>query len=190
MDSFPIRLKFVPIVFLIISLGTGCGEIGPPDEDYSDRIESRIGESVKENAPEPPGLEPEMDRETPAAETIRERSPEKSIAEKEDSPAEEESHIMGRIGSDLGLRLFLERIEANVGRATYDSIVTKWGEPYSLKDGGLVVIAVWRWGFPGEEPEIKDVDETGSRTMDHGEQVSLTFNKSNRVLTGWQYGSW
>jgi hypothetical protein len=92
------------------------------------------------------------------------------------STADDRLFQMEQIGNDLGLTLFLTRLEENVGRITYQEIVDLWGPPRDLQYQGYTVTAVWRW--------------RRQENLDHGEMITLTFERSRSLLIGWQYGKW
>lgn len=91
------------------------------------------------------------------------------------SNAEDRLFQMERIGNDLGLN-FLDRLESNVGRLTFKEIVDLWGPPQDLQDQDFIVSAVWRWRT--------------SKVEDHGEMITLLFDRGRGLLLGWQYGKW
>ena len=119
-----------------------------------------------------------------------ERSLEERVHAQGISRASDDIHQIQRIGDDLGLKLFLDRLNVNVGRITFSGLVKKWGLPQELADGGSVVLATWRWLTSPETagPEQPDTEE--DQQEKHGEQVTLSFDKSSQILVNWQYGRW
>jgi hypothetical protein len=119
-----------------------------------------------------------------------ERSLEERVHAQGISQASADIHQIQRIGDDLGLKLFLDRLNVNVGRITFSGLVKKWGLPQELADGGTVVLATWRWLTSPDRagPEQPDTEE--DQPEKHGEQVTLSFDKSSQVLVNWQYGRW
>ena len=119
-----------------------------------------------------------------------ERTLEERVHEQKISQASDEIHQIQRIGDDLSLKLFLDRLNANLGRITFSDIVKKWGLPQELVDGGTVVLATWRWLTSPATVLPNEPDTQVDQSVEHGEQVTLSFEKSGQVLVNWQYGRW
>lgn len=87
------------------------------------------------------------------------------------------------------LQEFYAFLNSNVGKMTLDDAVVRWGPPLSRYEGDELVVAEWN-----SESTSQLVAPIGNMwvavPVQHGWQLRLSFEKSSRKLSAWNYKAW
>lgn len=98
--------------------------------------------------------------------------------------------IMGCAG--LRTQEHIDRWNARVGVMTFDEAINLLGPPAAQAEGDTILVASWR----AEQQSgayvhhFRTIPGAAVKTISHGWEMQLTFDKTTRLLTDWTYQEW